>query len=61
MVAFKQIALFAGLARWADAADKVITNDTHFYGQSPPVYPSRMLDPFFSMTPKDHDTDSVDK
>ena len=23
------------------AAQDVITNDTHFYGQSPPVYPSR--------------------
>jgi beta-glucosidase len=43
MVAVKQIALLAGLAHWADAAEKVITNDTHFYGQSPPVYPSRML------------------
>ncbi|KAK1239685.1 hypothetical protein MKX07_001139 [Trichoderma sp. CBMAI-0711] len=40
MVAVKQITLFAGLAQWADAAEKVITSDTHFYGQSPPVYPS---------------------
>lgn len=35
----------AGLAVAAAASDKVITNDTYFYGQSPPVYPSRMLSP----------------
>lgn len=32
----------AGLAAAAaSASSDVITNDTYFYGQSPPVYPSR--------------------
>lgn len=39
-------AAVAGLALWQGAeaqsgGGNVIKNDTHFYGQSPPVYPSR--------------------
>ncbi|RFU79614.1 glycoside hydrolase family 3 [Trichoderma arundinaceum] len=40
MVAIKQIALLAGLIHLIAAAQDAITGDTHFYGQSPPVYPS---------------------
>ncbi|KAJ4860299.1 fibronectin type III-like domain-containing protein [Trichoderma breve] len=40
MVVMRHIALLAGLAFWTGAAADVITDDTHFYGQSPPVYPS---------------------
>ncbi|KAF3075342.1 putative beta-glucosidase M [Trichoderma lentiforme] len=40
MVVMRHIALLAGLAFWTGAAGDVITDDTHFYGQSPPVYPS---------------------
>ncbi|KAL6791721.1 glycoside hydrolase family 3 protein [Trichoderma sp. SZMC 28012] len=36
----RHIALLAGLAFWTGAAADVITDDSHFYGQSPPVYPS---------------------
>lgn len=36
----RHIALLAGLAFWTGAAADVITDDAHFYGQSPPVYPS---------------------
>lgn len=36
----------AGLATWGSGigtvAQSIITDDTIFYGQSPPVYPSRM-------------------
>lgn len=31
--------------------DVVITSDAHFYGDSPPVYPSRMLHLFFKYLP----------
>ncbi len=31
----------AGLAVAVSASSDVITNDTYFYGESPPVYPSR--------------------
>ncbi|GFP52681.1 probable beta-glucosidase M [Trichoderma asperellum] len=40
MVAIKQAVLLAGLAQLISAAQDVITEDSHFYGQSPPVYPS---------------------
>ncbi|KAK4063280.1 CAZyme family GH3 [Trichoderma aggressivum f. europaeum] len=40
MVVMRHIALLAGLAFWTGAAGDVITDDAHFYGQSPPVYPS---------------------
>ncbi|PTB47058.1 uncharacterized protein TrAFT101_003502 [Trichoderma asperellum] len=40
MVAIKQAVLLAGLAQLISAAQDVITDDSHFYGQSPPVYPS---------------------
>ncbi|KAK4080110.1 CAZyme family GH3 [Trichoderma harzianum] len=40
MVVMRHIALLAGLAFWTSAAADVITDDAHFYGQSPPVYPS---------------------
>ncbi|QYS99098.1 Beta-glucosidase [Trichoderma simmonsii] len=40
MVVMRHIALLAGLAFWTGAAGDVITDDSHFYGQSPPVYPS---------------------
>ncbi|KAL6908292.1 glycoside hydrolase family 3 protein [Trichoderma evansii] len=40
MVAIKQAVLLAGLAHLIGAAQDVITDDSHFYGQSPPVYPS---------------------
>ncbi|KAL7802569.1 glycoside hydrolase family 3 protein [Trichoderma afarasin] len=40
MVVMRHIALLAGLAFWTGAAADVITDDSHFYGQSPPVYPS---------------------
>ncbi|KAL6833244.1 glycoside hydrolase family 3 protein [Trichoderma sp. SZMC 28015] len=40
MVVMRHIALLAGLAFLTGAAGDVITDDTHFYGQSPPVYPS---------------------
>ncbi|KAL7938922.1 glycoside hydrolase family 3 protein [Trichoderma chlorosporum] len=40
MVVMRQIALLAGLACWTSAAENFITDDAHFYGQSPPVYPS---------------------
>lgn len=43
MVAIKQAVLLAGLAQLISAAQDVITDDSHFYGQSPPVYPSRRL------------------
>jgi beta-glucosidase len=63
MVAIKQITLLAGLTHLIGAAQNVITDDSHFYGQSPPVYPSRMFsigrgswiqDSFF-------DTDTINK
>jgi beta-glucosidase len=43
MVAIKRAALLAGLAQLIGigAAQDAITDDSHFYGQSPPVYPSR--------------------
>ncbi|EHK40687.1 glycoside hydrolase family 3 protein [Trichoderma atroviride IMI 206040] len=42
MVAIKRAALLAGLAQLigTSAAQDAITDDSHFYGQSPPVYPS---------------------
>ncbi|KAL7895684.1 glycoside hydrolase family 3 protein [Trichoderma sp. SZMC 28014] len=42
MVAIKRAALLAGLAQLISigAAQDAITDDSHFYGQSPPVYPS---------------------
>ncbi|KAM0451330.1 hypothetical protein ACHAO4_006005 [Trichoderma viride] len=42
MVAIKRAALLAGLAQLINisAAQDAITDDSHFYGQSPPVYPS---------------------
>ncbi|KAM0520153.1 hypothetical protein ACHAPE_003433 [Trichoderma viride] len=42
MVAIKRAALLAGLAQLIGigAAQDAITDDSHFYGQSPPVYPS---------------------
>lgn len=42
MVAIKRAALLAGLAQLMgiSAAQDAITDDSHFYGQSPPVYPS---------------------
>lgn len=45
MVAIKRAALLAGLAQLISisAAQDAITDDSHFYGQSPPVYPSRRL------------------
>jgi hypothetical protein len=38
-------ALLSGILCYADItqAQNVITNDSYFYGQSPPVYPSREL------------------
>jgi hypothetical protein len=43
MVAIKRAALLTGLAQLISlsAAQDAITDDSHFYGQSPPVYPSR--------------------
>lgn len=45
MVAIRRAALLAGLAQLISisAAQDAITDDSHFYGQSPPVYPSRRL------------------
>ncbi|KAK1250538.1 hypothetical protein MKX08_010541 [Trichoderma sp. CBMAI-0020] len=42
MIAIKRAALLAGLAQLISisAAQDAITDDSHFYGQSPPVYPS---------------------
>ncbi|KAH6610843.1 glycoside hydrolase family 3 protein [Trichoderma cornu-damae] len=40
MVAAERIVLLAGLVHLVAAARDVITDDSHFHGQSPPVYPS---------------------
>ena len=36
------LAVFSAVST-ALESDSVITNDTHFYGQSPPVYPTRKM------------------
>lgn len=41
MVRFSTIGLL-GFSICAVSAAENITEDAHFYGQSPPVYPSRM-------------------
>jgi hypothetical protein len=38
------LGLLLGLSLQANAAEN-ITDDSYFYGLSPPVYPSRMLSP----------------
>ena len=36
-------ALVAAVAILATADSQIITDDSYFFGQSPPVYPTRML------------------